>query len=80
MTWSYRIVERKEEDGTISQGIYEVYYDKGTPLLCTKDPVRIAWDKGESTMFIFNGIKDAFGNSILQYDDIANKELCVLYM
>lgn len=75
MSWSYRIVEKIEEDGSVTQGIYEIYYDDCEPLFCTKEPVRILWDKGENFLVTRNQLMRAFEEPVLQYDDFEDKEV-----
>lgn len=75
MTWNYRILERVEEEGTVTQGLYEVYYDDGEPVFCTKDPVGILWDKGENFLVLRNQLMRAFEEPVLHYDDFNNKEV-----
>lgn len=75
MTWSYRIVEKIEEDGYTYQGIYEVYYTDGEPTSVTQTPVNIVWTAGESTHLILKQIERAFNEPVLHWDDIVNKEV-----
>jgi hypothetical protein len=68
MTWNYRVVKRNM-DGDILYGIYEVYYDGDRPVYITTNPIHAHGDTKEELKSDVVRMLNAFDKSILTYED-----------
>lgn len=73
MTWNYRIVEKRDASGEITQGIHEVFYSDGEPSHVTENPVEISWVVGENPGVVAKQLKEAFEKPVLYFEDFEDR-------
>ena len=72
MTWNYRRVAVKYDDGYTEYGIYEVYYDSDGKILArTENPVGVASDSEYNLGRVYEMMDEAFNQPVLTDDDFA---------
>jgi hypothetical protein len=73
MTWNYRRVAIKYDDGYTEYGIYEVYYDSdGSILARTEDPVGVTSDSEYNLGRVYEMMDEAFNQPVLTDEDFNN--------
>jgi len=68
MTWNYRIVKKDEH-----YGIYEVYYSDGKPEAVTMESIAPFGDTFEELVGDFSYMIAAFGEPVLDYEEIGDE-------
>jgi hypothetical protein len=69
-TWNYRVVRKKESNGTRTYGIYEVYYSKnGKPEFCSSCPITPTGDNVRELKTSVIQMLKAFDKPVLKYED-----------
>lgn len=70
MTWNYRVVKRKIQNGQHEFAIYEVYYDEtGKVVSMTQNPLTPACSSEEDLLYELNVMMKAFKEDTLDYDN-----------
>jgi hypothetical protein len=66
MSWNYRIVKGKTEDGDEYFGVHEVYYNRdGSIKLMTESPVEVASDTLEGVKSVLQMMSDCLSKDVL---------------
>lgn len=69
MSWSYRIVKKKNNDA-VWYGIHEVFYDdEGKPTMCTEDPITLEAESMKDFGWMLSQFKIATNQPWLNYKD-----------
>lgn len=72
MTWNYRVISHVWDDGSVSYGIHEVYYDGKNPHSWTASPITGYYEDREELKQSLFLMLDAFYKPVL--DEEALKE------
>lgn len=68
MTWNYRIMKRKNSEGTFEYGIYEVYYDEnGKVSSWTQESLTPVCSSSNDLEYEMKFMMEAFKNDTLEY-------------
>lgn len=68
--WNFRVLRKKEENGAISYGIYEVYYDKhGNPQYCSNSSMEPKEENVRDLKTQIIQMLKAFDKPILKHED-----------
>lgn len=68
--WDYRVVRKKESNGSMAFGIHEVFYDKhGKPRFCSNRPIELMNENIRGLRTFAFQIMKAFDKPILRYED-----------
>lgn len=71
MSWNYRVISTKSEDGEDILVVSEVYYNsKGEIKAVSEDPVYLAEENINTLKEVLKKIHDAFEKEVLVYDEI----------
>lgn len=67
--WNYRIIKRKHEDGEITFGVHEVYYDmNANPVSCTEDAMDPMGGTEQELKDVLKLMLEAFRKPVLAYE------------
>jgi hypothetical protein len=66
MSWNYRVVKSKDDDGEEYFAIHEVYYNKdGSIKLMTEEPVSVGSDTAEGIKWVLQKMVDSLKEEVL---------------
>lgn len=68
--WDYRVVRKKEDNGSMTFGIHEVFYDKhGKPQFCSNRSMEPTGESIRDLRASVVQMMKAFNKPILRYED-----------
>ncbi len=70
MTWNYRIMKKKNSEGSFEYGIYEVYYDEnGKVSSWTQESLTPVYSSSDDLEYEMKVMMEAFKKETLEYKE-----------